>query len=113
MRGVRVDIDQPGHDQFALSVDRFRRVAGNVRLNGGNASLSNGHIRDGIEFTPQGARSQASEVFARFRDRKSAFVMTNAVLPVAPASKLSIGNLYSIRDIPVEVWSLVASEPCE
>jgi hypothetical protein len=62
---------------------------------------------------PQGGRPQASEFFTRFRDRKSAFVMTNTLLPVAPVAKLPIGNLYSIKEIPFEVWSPVASEACQ
>jgi 4-amino-4-deoxy-L-arabinose transferase-like glycosyltransferase len=56
---------------------------------------------------------QPSRTVARFRERKDVYLVTDSLLAAAPLARLPIGNLYSIRAIPFDVWGPVASRACQ
>jgi 4-amino-4-deoxy-L-arabinose transferase-like glycosyltransferase len=56
---------------------------------------------------------QPQKTVERFRGWKNAYVITNSLLPAAPLARSPIGNVYSLRDVPFEVWSPVASGACQ
>ena len=56
---------------------------------------------------------QPQKAVERFRAWKNTYLITNSRLPAAPLAISPIGNVYSLRDIPFEVWSPVASGACQ
>jgi 4-amino-4-deoxy-L-arabinose transferase-like glycosyltransferase len=56
---------------------------------------------------------EPSKTVARFRERKNIYLITDKVLPTVPLATLPTGNLYSLREIPFEVWGPVASGVCQ
>ena len=40
------------------------------------------------------------------------YLLTNSLPSYAPVGKLPIGNLYSLKHVPFEVWSQVAIDAC-
>lgn len=56
---------------------------------------------------------QPQKTVERFRGWKNAYLVTNDLLPALPLGRSPIGNVYSLRDIPFEVWSPVAIGACQ
>ncbi len=56
---------------------------------------------------------QPSKTLEHFREQNNIYLITNDWLPIVPLARLPIGNLYSVRGVPFELWSSVASEACK
>src|SRR5208337_140716 len=56
---------------------------------------------------------QPQKTVERFRGWTNTYLITNSLLPAVPLERSPIGNVYSLRDIPFEVWSPVASGACQ
>jgi len=56
---------------------------------------------------------QPQKTVERFRGWTNTYLITNSLLPAVPLARSPIGNVYSLRDIPFEVWSPVASGACQ
>jgi 4-amino-4-deoxy-L-arabinose transferase-like glycosyltransferase len=56
---------------------------------------------------------QPQKTVERFRGWKNTYFITDDSLPAVPLARSPIGNVYSISDIPVEVWSPAAIGACQ
>jgi hypothetical protein len=56
---------------------------------------------------------QPQKTVERFRGWKNTYLITDSLLPAVPLARSPVGNVYSLKDIPMEVWSPVAIGACQ
>jgi 4-amino-4-deoxy-L-arabinose transferase-like glycosyltransferase len=56
---------------------------------------------------------QPPKAVERYRGWENTYLITNSLLPAAPFARSAIGNVYSLSDIPFELWSPVATGACQ
>jgi hypothetical protein len=66
----------------------------------------------GVESLDICHEAQPATAVARFRDRKSLYLISDDPLPSAPVADLATGHLYSLDRIPFDVWSRAATGVC-
>lgn len=57
--------------------------------------------------------AQPQEVMERARARRDTYLITNSRLPAAPLATWPLGGLYSLGELPFEVWGRAAMATCQ
>jgi hypothetical protein len=67
----------------------------------------------GVDVLDVCREPQPSKTLEHFREQSNLYLIADNSLPIPPLDKLAIGNLYSLKGVPFELWSSAVSGACK